>query len=101
VFPKTDEQKKRIKAVLDNSFLFMTLDDKDLQTVIGAMQEVVCTTSLFRRDNTLRGATCCLTETSVPNCADSATEAANYRAGRRWRLPLRRRERLGGLLQKN
>jgi len=41
VFPKTDEQKKRIKAVLDNSFLFMTLDDKDLQTVIGAMQEVI------------------------------------------------------------
>lgn len=39
VFPKSEEQKKRIRGVLEHSFLFNALDDKDLQTVIMAMEE--------------------------------------------------------------
>lgn len=42
VYPKTDEQKERIKAVLLKSFLFKNLEKADLETIIGAMQEKVC-----------------------------------------------------------
>jgi cAMP-dependent protein kinase regulator len=42
VYPKTDDQKDRIKAVLLKSFLFKNLEEADLQTIIGAMQEKVC-----------------------------------------------------------
>ncbi|KAF4669237.1 hypothetical protein FOL47_002626 [Perkinsus chesapeaki] len=41
VHPKTDEQKKRIKEVLSNSFMFTSLDGKDLESVIMAAEEVV------------------------------------------------------------
>lgn len=41
VYPKTEEQKKRIEGVLSQSFLFSNLDPKDLEQVIGAMQEKV------------------------------------------------------------
>jgi cAMP-dependent protein kinase regulator len=39
VHPKSDEQKERIKAVLQTSFLFSALDAKDLDILIGAMVE--------------------------------------------------------------
>lgn len=42
VHPKSDEQKDRIKAVLQKSFLFSALDSKDFDIVIGAMVEKVC-----------------------------------------------------------
>jgi len=42
VYPKTDEQVQRIKSVLKTSFLFSTLESKDIDTIIGAMQEKVC-----------------------------------------------------------
>lgn len=41
VFPKTEEQKKRIRSILEQSFLFNALDEKDLQTVIMAIEEKV------------------------------------------------------------
>lgn len=39
VYEKTDDQKKRIKDVLGGSFLFMSIDDKDFDVLIGAVQE--------------------------------------------------------------
>jgi len=39
-YDKTDDQKKRLGAVLSKSFLFSALESKDLDAVIGAMQEV-------------------------------------------------------------
>jgi len=42
VHPKTDEQTGRIKAVLLKSFLFKTLEEKDLDIIVGAMVEKVC-----------------------------------------------------------
>lgn len=44
VHPKSDEQKERIKAVLQKSFLFASLDSKDFDIVIGAMVEKSCET---------------------------------------------------------
>merc|ERR1719235_2104938 len=38
--PKSDEQKTRLADVLKKSFLFSALEAKDLESVIGAMQEV-------------------------------------------------------------
>jgi cAMP-dependent protein kinase regulator len=43
VITKTDEQKDRLRTVLSKSFLFMNLEDNDLNIVIGAMKEVPCT----------------------------------------------------------
>jgi len=40
-FPKTDDQKKRISSVLQESFLFSSLDAKEIGVVIDAMQEKV------------------------------------------------------------
>ncbi|CAJ1450096.1 unnamed protein product [Effrenium voratum] len=37
--PKTDEQKQRLKQTLSKSFMFSTLEEKDMQLVIGAMKE--------------------------------------------------------------
>jgi len=39
VYPKSEEQKTRIKSVLQESFLFASLDSKELGMVIDAMQE--------------------------------------------------------------
>merc|ERR1719453_26863 len=39
--PKSDEQKARLKTVLGKSFLFQSLDNSGLESVIGAMQETV------------------------------------------------------------
>jgi cAMP-dependent protein kinase regulator len=41
VIAKSDDQKDRLKNCLSKSFLFTSLDDKDLNLVIGAMKEVV------------------------------------------------------------
>jgi cAMP-dependent protein kinase regulator len=41
VYPKTDEQKSRIRSVLTNSFLFQSLDDKEMDVVILAMKEQI------------------------------------------------------------
>ena len=40
VIPKSDEQIKRIRDRVTQSFLFNALDEKDLQTVINAMSEI-------------------------------------------------------------
>jgi cAMP-dependent protein kinase regulator len=40
-YPKTDEQKQRLKATLAKSFLFSSLEGKDMDTVILAMKEKV------------------------------------------------------------
>merc|ERR1719229_1949363 len=40
VYPKTEAQKERIQKVLQESFLFSSLEAKDLQTLIDAMQEL-------------------------------------------------------------
>jgi len=42
VYPKTDEQKSRIKDVLQKSFLFKTLGDADMDITLGAMVEKIC-----------------------------------------------------------
>ena len=39
VIPKTEEQKQRIKEKCMQSFLFNSLEDKDLQTVIDSFEE--------------------------------------------------------------
>jgi len=39
VIPKTNEQRQRIINKVTHSFLFNSLEDKDLDTVIGAMEE--------------------------------------------------------------
>merc|ERR1719456_221930 len=39
-FAKSDDQKKRLVDVLSNSFLFSALEAKELDSVLGAMQEV-------------------------------------------------------------
>jgi len=39
-YPKSDEQKERLKATLSKSFLFSRLDDAEFNIIIGAMQEV-------------------------------------------------------------
>ena len=39
IINKTDEQKQRILTTIMNSFLFNSLEEKDLQTVIDAMEE--------------------------------------------------------------
>ncbi|KAF4688775.1 hypothetical protein FOZ60_002441 [Perkinsus olseni] len=41
VYPKTEEQSARIRSVLNQSFLFMSVDEKSLDVVIGAMVEKV------------------------------------------------------------
>ncbi|CEM06144.1 unnamed protein product [Vitrella brassicaformis CCMP3155] len=41
VYQKGDDQKARIQAVLEQSFLFRNLEEKDMKTVIDAMQEKV------------------------------------------------------------
>jgi len=41
VYPKTDAQKARIKSVLQESFLFSSLEAKDVVIVVDAMQEKV------------------------------------------------------------
>jgi len=38
-YPKTDDQKARLEATLKKSFLFVSLEPKDLETVILAMKE--------------------------------------------------------------
>merc|ERR550537_1119785 len=40
-YPKTEEQKQRLKATLAKSFLFSSLEGKDMDTVILAMKEKV------------------------------------------------------------
>lgn len=40
--PKTDEQRTRIRSVLQKSWMFKNLDDKDMGIIIGAMVEKVC-----------------------------------------------------------
>jgi len=40
VIAKSDEQKERLRACLNKSFLFSTLEDQDMTIVIGAMSEV-------------------------------------------------------------
>eukprot|EP00439_Symbiodinium_sp_Y106_P075123 s1348_g14.t2 len=37
--PKTDEQKQRLKQTLSKSFMFSSLEDKDMTTILGAMKE--------------------------------------------------------------
>jgi len=39
VIPKSDDQKKRIKAALAHAFMFSMLDEKDLATVVDAFKE--------------------------------------------------------------
>merc|ERR1719159_758987 len=39
-YPKSDQQKKRLADVLSKSFLFSALEAKELDAVIGAMQEI-------------------------------------------------------------
>ncbi|MFM1912311.1 MAG: hypothetical protein RIR51_149 [Bacteroidota bacterium] len=39
VIPKTDEQKKRIQNKIRQSFLFNSLEENDLNTVLGAFEE--------------------------------------------------------------
>lgn len=41
VYPKSDEQKRRLASVLKESFLFASLKPSDMDLVIGAMQERV------------------------------------------------------------
>jgi cAMP-dependent protein kinase regulator len=41
-YPKTDEQKGRIKDVLSKSFLFMSVDPENFIVLLGAVQEVKC-----------------------------------------------------------
>lgn len=41
VHPKSEEQAARIRSVLSQSFLFMSVDEKSLDVVIGAMVEKV------------------------------------------------------------
>jgi len=41
VYPKTEDQKTRLRKVLLQSFLFQSLEEKDFNTVIDAMQEKV------------------------------------------------------------
>lgn len=36
---KTDEQKQRLKQTLSKSFMFSALEEKDMQLVLGAMEE--------------------------------------------------------------
>lgn len=43
VIAKTEDQKKRIRSVLQESFLFSSLEEKDFETVINAMSEHVLT----------------------------------------------------------
>jgi len=38
-YPKTDEQKKRIKDVLSGSFMFQAVDAKDFDVLLGAVKE--------------------------------------------------------------
>jgi len=38
-YPKTQEQQEKLKQTLQRSFLFNKLDDKDMDIVLGAMQE--------------------------------------------------------------
>jgi len=40
-YPKSDEQKARLKGVLSKSFMFQGIEEKDFAGVIGAMQEKV------------------------------------------------------------
>lgn len=42
VVPKTDEQKSRLGQVLTKSFMFSSLEEKDLAIIIDAMGEMVC-----------------------------------------------------------
>jgi cAMP-dependent protein kinase regulator len=44
VHPKSDDQKTRIKSVLQESFLFSSLERADFDIIIGAMVEKVCET---------------------------------------------------------
>jgi len=39
--PKTDEQKSRLQNTLSKSFMFASLEDKDMQTILLAMKECV------------------------------------------------------------
>merc|ERR1719456_2001489 len=43
VYAKTDEQKERLSGVLSKSFLFSSLEGKDLAQVIDAMEEKAAT----------------------------------------------------------
>jgi len=40
-YPKTDEQKTRLKDTLEKNFMFAGLDRKDMETILMAMKEVV------------------------------------------------------------
>ena len=40
IYPKSDDQKLRISSMLANSFLFTSLDSRDLSVIIDAMDEV-------------------------------------------------------------
>merc|ERR1711972_195713 len=39
VYEKTDEQMKKLRKVMEDSFIFSSLEKKDLDTVINAMQQ--------------------------------------------------------------
>lgn len=49
VVPKTQEQKNRIKKRLEQSFIFSSLEDKDKEIVINAMEE-----KRFQADNMVK-----------------------------------------------
>mmetsp|Transcript_4111 Transcript_4111/g.4700 ORF Transcript_4111/g.4700 Transcript_4111/m.4700 type:complete len:406 (-) Transcript_4111:223-1440(-) len=38
-YPKSDDQKQRLKETLNKSFMFSALEEKDMQLVLGAMKE--------------------------------------------------------------
>lgn len=42
VITKTDDQKDRLRSVLANSFMFKSLEENDLNIIIGAMKEQIC-----------------------------------------------------------
>jgi len=44
---KSDDQKQRILAKMQNSFLFDSLEDKDIETVLNAMEEAKFRYALF------------------------------------------------------
>jgi len=68
VYPKTDEQKKRIKDVLSGSFLFQAVDPKDFDVLLGAVQEekVEPKTRVIKRGDD--GDFMCIIESGTFNC---------------------------------
>jgi len=67
-YDKTDEQKKRIKDVLGGSFLFQSIDAKDFEVLIGAVQEskVEAKTRVINKGDD--GDFMCIIESGTFNC---------------------------------